>query len=111
MGICLARIGVIETPECWWCGGAEQSVEHLYAKCRRWRKGRRKVVRELCTESIRWQAQAERRWPADLLANERATKPLLSFLQRTEIGGREGARERELEWERKNDQAGEDLLG
>ena len=29
----------------------------------------------------------------------------------TEVGGREGAREREAEWERKNDQAGADLLG
>ena len=36
---------------------------------------------------------------------------LLRFLQTTEVGGREGARERELDWEKKNDQAGEDLLG
>ena len=69
------------------------------------------MVRELYTEDVRWQAQAERKWLAELLANERATKPPLSFLQATEIGGREGARERELEWEQKNDQAGEDLLG
>ena len=67
--------------------------------------------RELYTESVRWQAQAERKWLAELLANERATKPLLRFLQATEIGEREGARERELEWEKKDDQAGEDLLG
>ena len=69
------------------------------------------MIRRLYTEGVRWQAQAERRWLAELLANERATKPLLRFLQATEIGGREGARERELEWEQKNDQAGEDLLG
>ena len=67
--------------------------------------------RELYTESVRWQAQAERKWLAELLANERATKPLLRFLQATETGEREGARERELEWEKKDDQAGEDLLG
>ena len=36
---------------------------------------------------------------------------LLRFLQTTEVGGREGARERELDLEKKNDQAGEDLLG
>ncbi len=29
----------------------------------------------------------------------------------TEVGGREEAREREKEWERRNDQAGEELLG
>ena len=111
IGTFLTRIGVIESPECWWCGETEQSVEHLYARCRRWRKERRHLVRELGKEGIRWQAQAERRWVAELIANERAVAPLLRFLKKTEIGGREGARERELEWERRNDQAGEDLLG
>lgn len=32
-------------------------------------------------------------------------------LKATEVGASEGAREREAEWERKNDRAGEDLLG
>ncbi len=79
VGTFLARIKVIETPECWWCGTAEQSVEHLYTKCRRWRKERRKMVRELYTEGVRWQAQVERKWLAELLANEKATKMLLRF--------------------------------
>ena len=47
------------------------------------------MIKELYTEGVRWQAQAEQRWLAELLANEKAT----------EIGEREGARERELEWE------------
>ena len=89
VGTFLAKIDVIETPECWWCGEAEQSVEHLYTKCRRWRKKRRKIVRKLYTEGVRWQAQAERRSLAELLANERATKPLLRFFQVTKIGGRD----------------------
>ena len=38
---------------------------------------------------------------------KKAVAPLLKFLKTTGIGGREGARERELEWERKKDQAGE----
>lgn len=37
--------------------------------------------------------------------------PLLKFLKATGIEGREGAKERELEWEQKNDREGEDLLG
>lgn len=45
-------------PECWWCGEAEQSVQHLYTKCRRWRKETRKLVRKLYSGSVRWQAQA-----------------------------------------------------
>ena len=111
VGTFLARIKVIESPECWWCKETVQSVGHLYTRCRRWRKERRKLVRELEKEGVLWQAQAERRWLAGLLANEKAVAPLLRFLKATEVGGREGARERELEWGRKNDQAGEDLLG
>ncbi len=107
----LARIGVIETPECWWCGAAEQTVEHLYARCRKWRKQRRKLVRELGKEKIQWQTQVERRWLASLLGDEKAVAPLLKFLKATGIGEREGAKERELEWERKNNREGEDLLG
>ncbi len=46
---------------------------------------------------ISWQAQAERRWIADLLANKTAVAPWLRCLKATDIGGREGARDRELE--------------
>ncbi len=38
VGVFLERIGAVETAECWWCGQAEQSVVHLFAKCRKWRK-------------------------------------------------------------------------
>ena len=30
IGKFLAKIGVVETPECWWCREAEQSVDHSY---------------------------------------------------------------------------------
>ena len=100
-----------ERAVCWWCREPVQSVEHLYTKCRRWRRERRKLVRELGKVGVAWQAQAERRWLASLLASEKAVTPLLRFLEATEVGAREGAREREAQWERRNDQAGEDLLG
>ena len=41
----------------------------------------------------------------------KAVAPLLKFLKTTGIGRREGPRERGLEWERKNDQEGENLPG
>lgn len=72
VGTFLAKIGVIETLECWWCGGAQRSIEHLNTKCRRWGKERRKLVRELVNEGIGWQTQVEKRWLAGLLANEKA---------------------------------------
>ena len=49
---------------------------------------------------------------AGRLARERkSSSTAAEILKTTDVGGREGAREREIEWERKNDQAGEDLLG
>ncbi len=48
---------------------------------------------------------------ASLLGNEKVVAPLLKFLKTTGIGGREGAKERELELARRHDQEGEDLLG
>ena len=72
VGTFLTRIGIIETPEGWWCGAAEQTVEHLYSRCLKWRKQRRKLVRELGKEGIRWQRQVERRWLANLLGEEKA---------------------------------------
>ena len=111
VGTYLARIGKIETPQCWWCKEPAQTVEHLYTRCRKWRRERRKLVRELEKEGVTWQTQVERRWLAGLLANEKAVTPLLRFLKATEVGAREGARERETEWGRINDHAGEDLLG
>lgn len=37
--------------------------------------------------------------------------PLLGFLKSTEVGRREGMKERELEWEQRDDEVGEELLG
>ena len=54
IGTFLVRIGVTETPECWWCGETEQSVEHLYTKCRKWRRQRRKLLRSLSAKKINW---------------------------------------------------------
>ena len=88
-----------------------QSVKKLYTRCRRWRKEQWKLVRELEKKGVLWQAQAERRWRAVLLANKKVVAPLLRFLQATDVGGKEGAKEKQLEWEQKNDRAGEDLLG
>ena len=110
VGTFLARIGLIETPECWWCGAQEQTVIHLYTKCRKWRKERRKLSKRLGQLGISWQPRPERRWLGRLLANEQAIGPVLEFLKDTEVGSREGARERELEWQGRNDREGENLL-
>ena len=47
-------------------------------------------------------AEATRKkWLAELLANERAVGPLLVYLKDTEVGSREGAVEKTMEWRRR----------
>ena len=49
------------------------------------------MKRSLDKIGIQWQRQPEKKWLAELLANERAVGPLLVYLQDTEVGSREGA--------------------
>ena len=109
-GVFLERIGKRETADCWWCGRADQSVDHLYTKCRKWRRERRVLKKELKERGIEWQRRPESRWLANLLANEQAVSPLLNYLMSTDIGGREGERERAAERNQRMDQEGEEQL-
>lgn len=79
------------------------SIEHSYTKCRHWRKARRKLIRSLYKEGISWQGRTGRKGLAELLADNEAIGSFLEFLKSTEVGGREAARERELEWEQRID--------
>ena len=84
VGNYLARIGVIGTRQCWWCGQAEQSVEHLYTKVPtvEKREAKAKLLRTLYKEGIRWQGWTERKG-ASIIAhkNEEAMGPFLDFFE------------------------------
>ena len=56
------------------------------------------------------QRRPEKKWLAELLANERAVGPLLVYLNDTEVGSREGAVEKTMEWRQRSDQEGEEQL-
>ncbi len=79
-----------KTAERWWCKGAEQPGDHLYTKCRKWRRERRVFEREFKELGIGWQSRPERRWVANILGNERAIQPILEYLITTEVRSREG---------------------
>ena len=111
IGTFLERIGATESAKCWWCGDAEQSVIHLYTKCRKWRTERRVLTRDLHRAGIQWQRRPEKKWLAELLANQHAVGPLLKFLKDTEVGCREGEAEKAAERGKGRDQDGEDQLG
>lgn len=86
--------GAIESAECRWCGDGEQSVLHLYTKCRKWRTERRALRKNPDKIGIQSQRRPERKWLAKLLANERAVGPILGYLKGTGVRGREGAEEK-----------------
>ena len=110
IGTFLVKIKVTKTPKCWWCGEAEQSVEHLYTKCRKWRRQRRKLLRRLSAKQINWQGWTEKKGLAKLIADGEALGPLVKFLKIIEVGNKTGAREKEREGERENNYAGKNRL-
>ena len=110
VGTLLAKIGAIKSSKCWWCNKCKQTVVRFYAKCRRWGRKRRRLIRELGKHGITCEAQVKKRWLASLLANECAIGARLKFLEDTEVGNREGATEREAEWVRGNNGEGESRL-
>lgn len=110
IGIFLKRIGATETAECRWFEDVEQSVIHLYTKCRKWRTERRVLRKNLGEAGIQWQRRPEKKWLAELLADKYAVGPLLKLLKNTEVGSREGGAEKEMEWRQRRDQDGEDQL-
>ena len=65
---------------------------------------------ELKRLGIGWQRRTEKRWLANLLANEQAVTPLLKYLMTTELGSRGGEADREAKWKQRANQAGEELL-
>lgn len=62
------------------------------------------LKKSLGKAGIQWQRRPEKKWLAKLLADKGAVGSLLEFLKNTDVGNRENAREREMEWEQRRDQ-------
>lgn len=69
---------------------------HLYTdiECRKWRMQGQVLKKNSDKIGNRWQRRTERKRLAELLANERAVGPILIYVKNTEVGGREGALEK-----------------
>ena len=52
----------------------------------------------------------ERRWLVELLRDKKAVGLLLKYLKATGVRKKERAKDKEVEWERRNDQVSEDLF-
>lgn len=79
----LKQINTIDYDRCWWCdSGERQSVKHLVKQCRRWREARETLKKAV--KNHLWQHHDLQH----LFANRDATKPLLNYLEATEIGNK-----------------------
>jgi hypothetical protein len=86
-GAHLLRIGKVGDAQCWWCGGNSQTVAHLLLRCRKWRRQRDTMLRELRAKKVLISA---RRDQADLktLFGAEAISEVLRFIDNTEVGRR-----------------------
>lgn len=89
--------------ECWWCGQAEQSGDHLYINHRKWRyEGR--VLERTCSE-LEYGGNADSK-DRGQLNNEQAINPLLKYLMSTKLRGREGEADKAAERDQRADPEG-----
>lgn len=84
-GAYLLRIGKVKDARCWWCGSSRQTVAHLMLQCRKWRRQRDKMLRDLISNKI---VISARRCHADLkiLFRDNAIEQVLRFIESTEVG-------------------------
>ena len=82
------------------------NVEHLFFECRRWARERQILYSDLAREKIDRPRMSEDRPKNRLFNTPKAVKPLLDFLEATEIGRRpneigdkEAANRRLDEWD------------
>lgn len=85
-GVHLLRIGKVQDATCWWCRADSQTVAHLMLKCRKWRRQRDCMLRELRAKKI----SISRRDREDLktLFGNGAIAEVLRFIDNTEVGTR-----------------------
>jgi hypothetical protein len=51
-GAHLLRIGKVQDAQCWWYGGSSQTVAHLLLQCRKWRRQRDSMLRQLSAKKV-----------------------------------------------------------
>jgi ribonuclease HI len=82
--------------KCGWCPCEVQTREHLFKNCRRWKLQQKTLWAEVRRDTGRGKNRFKIR---DLFADDRCTRPILSFLRATRVGrevgdGEDGKRKR-----------------
>lgn len=86
-GVHLLRIGKVQDATCWWCRADSQTVAHLMLKCRKWRRQRDCMLRELRAKKFSISGRRDR---ADLktLFGDGAIAEVLRSIDNTEVAKR-----------------------
>ena len=78
----LRRVGQAESSDCFWCGSGERQTRfHLFVKCRRWTPEIRKMWQRVRIETGGGAPSVRK-----LFGDERNTKAILEFLEKTKVG-------------------------
>ncbi len=86
IGTFLERIGAAESAECWWSEDREQSVLHLYTNCRKWRKERRVLKRNLDKLGIQWQRRPEKEMASRAASKRAGGRTIIGIFERYRSG-------------------------
>lgn len=88
----LLRTKQAQDARCWWCNSSKQTVVHLLMECRKWRRERDVMLRDMHRKKIKISARRDTS-DLQLLFGEGAAEAVLRFLERTAVGKRKEDRE------------------
>lgn len=96
----LLRTKQAQDARCWWCNSSKQIVLHLLMECRRWRRERDVMLRDMHRKKIKISARRDTS-DLQLLFREGAAEAVLRSLDHTAVGKRKGDEEARVidEWD------------
>jgi ribonuclease HI len=84
-GVHLLKIKRAQDTQCWWCDNSRQDVAHLMLHCRRWRRERDTMLKELQAAKIRISARKDGNDLQTLFGDD-AVQMVLRFVEGTAVG-------------------------
>jgi hypothetical protein len=91
-GVHLLRTKRAQDARCWWCNSSIQGVAHLMLHCRRWRRERETMLKELQSAKIKISARRDGNDLQTLFGDD-AVQMVLRFVDDTAVGRRSEADE------------------
>lgn len=85
IGTYLYQIHAREDTTCQGCGSPRETIHHLLFECRKWRRQRNKLYRDLEMDGVMKPTATEEYPQGRLLREPRATRALLQFLANTSV--------------------------